>query len=337
MSYERLTTIPAHEARARTPIIADEEGKQRNHPPLFISHRLFVSRHRLSAVRAGAVPPVEGGAAGGTAPARFHFGKPIVLAFRFDRFEIVIDFAVIGIMRIVFEVFQVPAWIFPAGMAKLDSFGFGAGFQIAMIAPGQAQDAGFASPACFRDAGGIRVFFRLHVIGAGRAIETAVGIGNEPVRVHEKTPLVRAQFHSPTTLAYAARQLKPDGAFPPHGKADNRQAPVSHWYRPAAVDGELDGRALCKKHGSGCPGRMLMAILIEIRIVQEEKMKQNMGLIDRIVRIILTAVIVLLIVLNVMPLWLDVVLGILGGVFVVTSILGFCPLYLPFKISTNKK
>jgi hypothetical protein len=65
-------------------------------------------------------------------------------------------------------------------------------------------------------------------------------------------------------------------------------------------------------------------------------MKQNMGLVDRIIRIILAAGIAVLIALNLLPVWLAVVLGVVGAVFVVTSILGFCPLYLPFKISTKR-
>ncbi len=66
-------------------------------------------------------------------------------------------------------------------------------------------------------------------------------------------------------------------------------------------------------------------------------MKQNMGLVDRIIRIVLAAGIAVLIAVNVLPVWLAVVLGVLGAVFVVTSILGVCPLYLPLKISTKPK
>jgi hypothetical protein len=32
-----------------------------------------------------------------------------------------------------------------------------------------------------------------------------------------------------------------------------------------------------------------------------------------------------------------IILGILAFVFILTSLIGFCPLYLPFKISTIKK
>ncbi|MBN2352726.1 MAG: DUF2892 domain-containing protein [Spirochaetales bacterium] len=66
-------------------------------------------------------------------------------------------------------------------------------------------------------------------------------------------------------------------------------------------------------------------------------MKKNMGLIDRIVRVVLAAGIAVLIALNLLPVWLAVVLGAVGAVFIVTSILGVCPLYLPFGISTKPK
>jgi hypothetical protein len=66
-------------------------------------------------------------------------------------------------------------------------------------------------------------------------------------------------------------------------------------------------------------------------------MKQNMGIVDRIIRLVIAAAIVVLIVLNVFSLPLAVVLGIVAAVFAGTSLLGLCPLYLPFGISTKKK
>jgi hypothetical protein len=66
-------------------------------------------------------------------------------------------------------------------------------------------------------------------------------------------------------------------------------------------------------------------------------MKQNMGVVDRIIRLALAALIVVLIALNVFSVPLAVVLGVVAAVFVGTSILGLCPLYLPFGITTKKK
>jgi hypothetical protein len=66
-------------------------------------------------------------------------------------------------------------------------------------------------------------------------------------------------------------------------------------------------------------------------------MKANMGLVDRIVRVGLVAVVAVLVFSG----WLSpvaaVILGILGGVLLLTSIVGVCPLYLPLHISTRRQ
>ena len=66
-------------------------------------------------------------------------------------------------------------------------------------------------------------------------------------------------------------------------------------------------------------------------------MNLNMGIIDRTVRILLALAIAILIILKVLTGIPAIVLGIIGGIFVVTSLVGTCPIYLPFKISTKKK
>jgi hypothetical protein len=66
-------------------------------------------------------------------------------------------------------------------------------------------------------------------------------------------------------------------------------------------------------------------------------MKKNMGTIDKSVRIIIAAVVVLLFFTNVISGTLAYVLLALSAVFVLTSFLSFCPLYLPFGLSTRKK
>jgi len=66
-------------------------------------------------------------------------------------------------------------------------------------------------------------------------------------------------------------------------------------------------------------------------------MKRNMGIADRIIRIVLAAVVaVLYFTKNLSPV-AGIILGILAIVFVVTGIIGVCPLYLPFGISTKRK
>lgn len=66
-------------------------------------------------------------------------------------------------------------------------------------------------------------------------------------------------------------------------------------------------------------------------------MKKNMGSIDKIVRIVLALVIVILYFTNVVSGVLGIILLVVAGIFVLTSLISFCPLYLPFGISTCKK
>jgi hypothetical protein len=66
-------------------------------------------------------------------------------------------------------------------------------------------------------------------------------------------------------------------------------------------------------------------------------MKANMGTADRVIRIIIAAVIAVLYFMKVIPGTLGIVLLVLAGIFVLTSLISFCPLYAPFGISTCKK
>lgn len=66
-------------------------------------------------------------------------------------------------------------------------------------------------------------------------------------------------------------------------------------------------------------------------------MKANMGNVDRVLRAIIAAVIAILFFTKVISGTLGTVLLVLGGVFLLTSFISFCPLYLPFGISTRKK
>jgi Protein of unknown function (DUF2892) len=63
-------------------------------------------------------------------------------------------------------------------------------------------------------------------------------------------------------------------------------------------------------------------------------MKQNMGSVDRILRIILAAVFGLLYFNGIVTGTWGIVLLVLGGVFVLTSLVGSCPLYSMFGINT---
>lgn len=65
-------------------------------------------------------------------------------------------------------------------------------------------------------------------------------------------------------------------------------------------------------------------------------MKKNMGTLDRLIRLIVALAIVVLLVTKTLAGTLAIILGILAVVFLLTSAIAFCPLYVPFKISTCK-
>jgi len=66
-------------------------------------------------------------------------------------------------------------------------------------------------------------------------------------------------------------------------------------------------------------------------------MKKNMGSADKVLRIVLAALVGILYATNVITGTTAIVLGVLALVFLATSFISFCPLYLPFGISTIKK
>ena len=66
-------------------------------------------------------------------------------------------------------------------------------------------------------------------------------------------------------------------------------------------------------------------------------MKKNMGKVDTIVRLVLAVVMAVLFFTNTVSGVFGMVVVILGGVFAATSVISFCPLYVPFGINTCKK
>jgi len=66
-------------------------------------------------------------------------------------------------------------------------------------------------------------------------------------------------------------------------------------------------------------------------------MKTNMGRWDRVLRLAAAAVIAGLLILGVLKGTAAVVLAIVAAVFVITTFVGFCPLYVPLGISTKGK
>jgi len=65
-------------------------------------------------------------------------------------------------------------------------------------------------------------------------------------------------------------------------------------------------------------------------------MKPNMGSLDRIIRVVLAIIFAVLYFSGTVTGTLGIILLVLGGVFLVTSLISFCPLYVPFKLSTRK-
>lgn len=65
-------------------------------------------------------------------------------------------------------------------------------------------------------------------------------------------------------------------------------------------------------------------------------MKRNMSNLDRIIRVILAAVFAYLYFGGIVSGTFGIVLVVLSAVFLLTAIIAFCPLYLPFKLSSFK-
>jgi hypothetical protein len=65
-------------------------------------------------------------------------------------------------------------------------------------------------------------------------------------------------------------------------------------------------------------------------------MKKNMGTVDHVIRILLAVVVAILYFTNQISGTLAIILGLFAVIFMLTSFIGFCPLYVPFKLSTKK-
>ncbi len=66
-------------------------------------------------------------------------------------------------------------------------------------------------------------------------------------------------------------------------------------------------------------------------------MKKNMGLADKAVRVLVALTVAILTITKVISGPVAVILLVLSGIFILTSVVSFCPLYLPFGINTGKK
>jgi hypothetical protein len=66
-------------------------------------------------------------------------------------------------------------------------------------------------------------------------------------------------------------------------------------------------------------------------------MKKNMGSADRTIRLLVAIVVIGLYITDKITGTTAIVLLALSAIFVLTSLISFCPLYLPFGISTRGK
>jgi hypothetical protein len=65
-------------------------------------------------------------------------------------------------------------------------------------------------------------------------------------------------------------------------------------------------------------------------------MKKNMGNIDRITRVLVALLIAVLYFMNIVSGTFAIIIMVLAGIFILTSVLGFCPLYTLFRLNTCK-
>jgi hypothetical protein len=80
-------------------------------------------------------------------------------------------------------------------------------------------------------------------------------------------------------------------------------------------------------------GKMLSHSLINKIII----MKKNMGTTDRLIRIVLAVIVAILYFTNTISGTMAIVFGALAVIFVLTSFISFCPLYVPLGITTCSK
>ncbi len=66
-------------------------------------------------------------------------------------------------------------------------------------------------------------------------------------------------------------------------------------------------------------------------------MKKNMGAIDKVIRVLIAIVFAILFFTKVITGAVGIILLVLAIIFVLTSLISFCPLYKPFGINTAKK
>lgn len=79
---------------------------------------------------------------------------------------------------------------------------------------------------------------------------------------------------------------------------------------------------------------MFLMQYLSRRTIIRSAMKKNMGGLDRVTRIVIALLIVILASTKVITGLLSIVLLVIAAIFVVTSLVSFCPLYTFFKMDT---
>lgn len=80
-----------------------------------------------------------------------------------------------------------------------------------------------------------------------------------------------------------------------------------------------------------------MSVQFHHNLLKRNIMKKNMGTTDQIVRTVAAVAFVALLLTRQVSGITAVILGVLAVIFLGTSVMSFCPLYAPCKISTVKK
>ncbi len=65
-------------------------------------------------------------------------------------------------------------------------------------------------------------------------------------------------------------------------------------------------------------------------------MKKNMGIADRIIRVLIAVIVAICYFMHIINGMTATILLVLAGVFILTSLISVCPLYIPFGIKTCK-
>jgi len=66
-------------------------------------------------------------------------------------------------------------------------------------------------------------------------------------------------------------------------------------------------------------------------------MNKNMGMADRLIRTVLALIVIALYFTGQISGLAAIILGIFAVIFLLTSLISFCPLYVPLKLSTRRK